>query len=131
MADRKFLPPLGALEVDVVDLFCTIPIGASGAVGTVVGKGVTSVTRNSAGKYTILLSDRYNSFLWGDVSTLDDTNSDATTVGIHTRLFSEAVNNATPTVIIQAVAGDDGAAADPANGATLYVHFKLRNSSVS
>lgn len=131
MANRRFLPPLGALEVDVVELFGKISIGASGAVSSSSGKGIASVVRNSAGKYTITLSDRYNSLLYASAIVLDDTNSDPVTVGIQPRLFSEAVNNATPTIVIQFYNHTDGSAADPANGALVYFTAKLRNSSVS
>lgn len=131
MASRRFLPPLGALEVDVVELFGSITIGASGAVTASEGKGVSSVTRDSAGKYTITLSDRYHKFLCGSAVILDDTNSDPVTVGIQPRFFSEAVNTSSPTVAIQFYNHTNGAAADPASGAIVYFTLKLRNSSVA
>lgn len=131
MASRMFLPYLGTLEVDVVELFGSCVIGASGAVSSYSGKGITSITKSATGKYSVNLADRYNLFLYGSCNLLDDTNSDPATVGVHNRLFSEAVNNATPAVVFQFVAGDDGAAADPAEGATLYFNLKVRNSSVS
>jgi len=131
MANRLFLPFLGCLEVDVVELFGSCVIGASGAVSSYSGKGITSITRLSAGKYSVNMADRYNLFLYGSCNLLDDTNSDPATVGVHNRLFSEAVNNATPAVVFQFIAMDDGAAADPAAGATLYFNLKVRNSSVS
>lgn len=131
MADRSFHPWKGGLEIDPVVLWGTITIGATGAVSSSSGKGIASVVRDSAGKYTITLSDRYNAFLWGSANVLNSTLSDPTTVGIYANLFSEAVNNATPTVVIQFVALDDGAAADPANGAVVYFKLEMRNSSVS
>lgn len=131
MANRRFLPPLGHLEVDVVELFAKITIGSSGAVSASSGKGVASVVRDSAGKYTITLSDRYNSLLDAHAIVLDSANNDPVTIGIQPRLFSEAVNNATPTVAFQFYNHTNGAAADPASGAVVYVSIKLRNSSVA
>jgi hypothetical protein len=132
MANRSFLPPLGHLEVDVVELFGTITIGASGAVSASSGKGIASVVKETAaGQYTITLSDRYNSLLFASAVVLDDTNSDPVTVGIQPRLLSQDVNNATPTVAIQFYDHTDGSAANPASGAVVYVSIKVRNSSVS
>lgn len=42
---------------------CDIPIGATGAVGTVTGTGISSVARNAAGVYQINFVDHYNKFL--------------------------------------------------------------------
>lgn len=131
MANRRFLPPLGHLEVDCVELFGTITIGATGAVSSSTGKGISTVVRDSAGKYTITLSDRYNALLYASGIILDDTDSDPVTVGVQPRLYSQAVNNATPTVVFQFYNHTNGAAADPASGAVVYLNFKLRNSSVS
>lgn len=56
----------------IIDL--DIPIGATGAVGTVVGAGIKSVTRLVAGVYQINFSDNYNKYLgliaelWSPVS---------------------------------------------------------------
>lgn len=131
MADRMFKPGLGSLETGVVDLFCKIVVGSSGAVTSGTGMGIASVTKeSSAGQYTILLSDTYNSLLWAGITLLDDSDSAATTVGIGTRLQAETVSS-TKTVVVQTYALDDGADANPADGAILYVKITLRNSSVT
>jgi len=46
-----------------VRLNVSIPIGATGAVGTISGKGIQSVTRLATGTYQIQLQDNYYSFL--------------------------------------------------------------------
>lgn len=64
MANRNF-PSAGkiySLHVMPVMLDCRIPIGASGAVGTVKGAGIEGVTRLSTGRYRIQLQDNYNRF---------------------------------------------------------------------
>lgn len=131
MADRSWLPYAGTLEVDVVELFCDITIGATGAVSSASGKGITSVARSSAGQYLVTLSDRYNKLMWAHAALLDTADSDPSTVGVFTRIKSESVNSTAHTVTFQCFTGDDGAAADPASGAVLKLCIKLRNSSVS
>lgn len=131
MASRGFLPPLGALEVDVVELFGTITIGAAGAVSASTGKGIASVALTGTGGYIVTLSDTYQALLFAGATLLDDTDSDPTTVGVHIRMHAQAVDNSTPTVRFQCFAGDDGADANPADGAVIYFTLKLRNSTVS
>ncbi len=130
MASRSFHPPLGSLEVDCVSLYCKFVVGATGAVGTTTGKGVTSVTRDSTGQYTVLLADTYNTFLWGAAAILTTTSSDPATVGVLARLEAEAVATS-KTVQFQFYALDDGAVADPFETAVVYIKLELRNSSVS
>lgn len=131
MANRLFIPPLGSLEVGVVKLWCSITVGATGAVTTSSGKGIASVTRNSAGNYTVALSDTYNSLLHASWSLLHSASSDPATVGVFMRTASQAVSSGTaPAVVLQCFTGDDGAAADPASGAVITAEFTLKNSSV-
>lgn len=132
MSSHSFHPPRGSLEIDVVTLFAKVTVGGTGAATLTSGKGVTSVTRNSAGKYTFLLDDAYNAFLYGNAKILHSTLSDPQTVGITANLFSEAVATvAAPTVVFQFQNVATGAAADPASGAVFYVVLHLRNSSVT
>jgi hypothetical protein len=130
MANRMFHPNGGALEQRVVTLYGTATIGASGAVSASTGKGIATIVRTSAGKYTVTLSDSYNSLMYGDCKLLHSTLSDPNTVGIYANLFSTAVTGATPTVVFQFQNVTDGAAADPASGAVIYFKFDLKNSTV-
>jgi len=135
MADRSFIPHGGTLECDVKELFANVSIGASGAptLNTSPGSvGIKSIVRNSAGKYTITLSDSYQKVLWASAQIMDSTNSDPTTVGCVAKLVSENVSNATPTVVIQFYdMATPFTAADPRNGATVLVKLELRNSTVT
>ncbi len=130
MANHTFRPPLGCLEVDVVSLYCKFVVGATGAVGTVTGKGITSVTKDSTGQYSILLDGTYNAFLWGAAGIMTTTSSDPATVGVLARLEAETVAT-TKLVQLQFYALDDGAVADPFETAVVYIKLELRNSSVS
>lgn len=133
MADRMFFREHQSLEIGVTELFCKITVGAAGAVSASSGAGITSVTKeSSAGQYTILLADAYNSLLGAEVTLLHTTDSDPATVAVAARIKSEAVATAAaPTVVIQGYAYDDGAVANFASGAILYVRLTLKNSSVS
>lgn len=114
-------------------LFGQFAVGATGAptLATAASKGITSVVRNSAGKYTVTLQDSYAAFLWADAKLLDATNSDPTTVGCVAKLVSASVNGATATVVIQFYdTVSPFTAADPRNGATVLLKVELRNSSV-
>lgn len=131
MADRSFYLPEGSLEARVCEVYVNLVVGASGAVTSGTGKGVVSVVKESAaGQYTITLQDRYTSLLSASMALLHSTDSDPTTVGVHMRLNSEAVSAATPTVVLQCFAGDDGADANPASGARILVCLKMKNSTV-
>lgn len=136
MANRTFRQPLGSLEVDVVELFCDITVGASGApsptAGTALGygKGISSVTRNSAGRYTIALQDSYNKLLMIETK-LSATTYDPTASASGNFLVSEQVNSSTaPGFVIQFYKGSDGSALDVASGTRVLLWIKTRNSSV-
>lgn len=131
MANRMFYLPEGSLENRVVDVFVDITIGASGAVTSGAGKGVASVVKESAaGQYTITLQDQYSSLLAASIVRIHTADSDPATVGVETRLLSEAVSAATPTVVMQCATSDDGAKANPASGARFLVCLKLKNSTI-
>lgn len=131
MADRAFHPSYRALELEVVHIYAKATIGATGAPTLVsaASKGVASIARNSAGQYTLTLSDKYNSLLWGNVALVSTADSDAATVGVAFRLEAEDVVSA-KTVQFQAHNMADGAVADPASGAVLLIKLELKNTSV-
>ncbi len=131
MANRLWIPDSGSLEVGVVKLWGSITIGTTGSVSASSGKGIASVTLNSAGNYTVALSDTYNSLLHSTWTLVTTADSDPATVGVHMRTDSEDVDHATaPKVVLQCFAGDDGAVAAPASGAVITFEFTLKNSSV-
>lgn len=114
-----------SMQRDMVHVVMKAAIGAAGAptLSTTDAFGVTSITRNSAGKYTILLQDNYPALVSAQAIIL---NSAASAAPI-TQLLSEQVVNATaPNVVVQCL-GPAGAAADPDSGSTLFVHLIMRN----
>ncbi len=131
MANRSYHRIAGALELESVMLWAQVTIGGTGAPTLSRGKGIASVTRNSAGQYKLTLQDAYVLLLDAHVTILDTNSSDPSSVGCLGRVKSQDVANVTaPTVTMQMFASDDGAAADPASGAVLLIKLELKNSSV-
>jgi hypothetical protein len=133
MANRSFHPFKGALEIDVAVLYGQFAVGASGAptLSAQASKGIKSVVRNSAGKYTVTLQDSYAAFLWGAAQILDATNSDPTAVGCTAKVNAASVSGATPTFVVTFYeTATPFTPQDPRNGATVYLKLELRNSSV-
>lgn len=130
--NRTFHKPLGSLEIDVVTIYGSFAVGASGAptIDTQNSKGVASVARNSAGKYTVTLSEPVQKFLFGNVVVEHNNADNVTTAGVIWRQVSNGLTAATPTWVVQFVSTTDGGAVDVANGATVYFKLELRNSTV-
>jgi hypothetical protein len=101
-----------------------VSIGASGAPTILNGKGVTSITRNSAGNYSILLKDNFNVLLDMDVMSISGSSAPAAPV---VGVVSETV---TSTKIVRIQMRDlAGSAADPASGEVLMIRMTCRNAS--
>ena len=79
MADRRFNQFRLSLEPRVVDLFVQMTIGATGSVSgwattdQPYSKGISSVSRTSAGLYVITLDSVYNGLLFADFKLLAAT----------------------------------------------------------
>lgn len=127
MANRRFFQFRYSAQRDVVDLSMKAAIGATGAptISTTDAKGISSITRNSAGNYTVLLQDNYAALMFATAVVMNAT----ATASPCFQLISEQVSNATtPRVIIQFLDAA-GAAADPDSGSTIMFHAMLRNAS--
>lgn len=124
MSNRYMFQFRYSLERDLCDLYAQVTIGSTGAPTLVSAssKGIASIARNSAGKYTVTLSDKYNSLLDMDVLFKSTTGIPAAAdVG----MISADVSGA-KTVVFQCSAA--GVATDPASGATMFIHLALRNN---
>lgn len=110
-----------------VSLYAQVAIGATGAptLSAANSKGIASIARNSAGKYTITLQDNYYSFLCVNASVL--LASGLAACVSQPCVVSQAVQT-TKTVVVQFV-DFAGAAVEVDNGAVLYLEIKLNNSS--
>jgi hypothetical protein len=113
-----------------VDIYCRFAVGATGAptLTSANSTGVVSVTRNSAGKYTVLFQDSYAA-LYGAMATIKLA-SGAPITASSAMMVVRADNSAsaTKTVVVEFLQSD-GTAAEIVSGATVYLHFEFNNSS--
>lgn len=101
---------------DWVDMFCKVPIGATGAVGTLVKDAPIDVTRDSAGTYSLTLPKS------ADVDVRVAIMSAAGTVVTANPTACDG-NAGTCTFVTRNAAGT---ATDPANGDVLRIFVKSR-----
>lgn len=125
MASRSFHEDVLGLEKQRVDLFAVIAIGASGAPTLSRGarKGIQSVVRNSAGLYTITLTDAYAALIGASVAIVQPVAANLQAV-----VVSSSLGAATKTIVIRTQAG--AVATDPASGDQLLVQVCLANGSL-
>lgn len=106
-----------------------ITIGASGAptISPQTSKGIKSITRNSAGDYTVTFQDSYQRLLSFNAHTQNATGiSGAGQVNVKTAGTNVTTQGAGT---VEFVCSTGGTATDPASGDTLYVNFTLSNST--
>lgn len=79
MANRNFASAgkVYSGHVMPVEIDLSIPIGATGAVGTITGAYINSVTRLNTGLYQIKLQDNYNGYYMGSVQFQSPTTGSA------------------------------------------------------
>lgn len=123
MANRNFNRKQ-ALEREVKDLYLEVSFGATGAPTIVSGVGITSITRNDAGDYTIVLDDRYH----GGLKYFDGVLLDAAAEDIYFQLQESRVASATKDLDIFCLTGSS--ATDPSNGSKAYFKFEVKTSTV-
>lgn len=119
-----------AKEAGVFTLFGKVAIGAAGVptINTAQSKAFTSITRNAAGTYTIVLTDTWNRLLSYDVKSILAAGSPAAPT---VYLVSETVATpATKNLVIKFKAPDGTTDTDPSNGTTLLITLVLKNSSI-
>lgn len=126
MAERSFRQFINLFEARPVMLFANISIGASGAPTlNANSRGIKSVTRNSAGDYSIALEDKYTKLLEMNSNFITSTGTDA---ALEPTITSDSSAAAVPLIrIVYRVAA--GTATDPSNGAIALIKMILRNSS--
>jgi len=109
-------------------------IGVGYAVGD--GQGVRSVTRNSAGNWTFVLSDPYAYLVGVEVALISNTTGAVTSPLCPIAIVSGSTNVTTNTALgncgtirLIFMASDGTTATDPADGDTITLHFTLGLSS--
>lgn len=127
MANRNF-NRFQALEKEAKSLYVQVAIGASGAptLNAANSLGVASVVRNSVGRYTITLQDKFNRLLQITESRQLASGPASAVGGMVVR--SQSVDSA-KTIVVEFLDAT-GAAVELANGTTLRLQIDLKNSSV-
>ena len=136
MANRSF-QRLQALDKDIKIIHGQFAVGASGAPTLSASKsvGVKSVTRNSAGDYSVVLgvpggsSDLYSHFFGGYFDIQKSTALGGTTGGMAFQLKGAPTVSTNGTVNFIAL-DKDGAAAEIGSGETVHFMIVLKNSSL-
>lgn len=111
-----------------VTLRAKVSIGAAGAptIQSSTGMAITSITRNSAGDYSILLSEPYASLM--RVQAIFQSGASAPAApGINIR--TDAVSTAAAPIVRITCRNLSGTATDPASGEVMYIAIELNNSS--
>ena len=133
MANRAFVQGKGFLEKGMCTLYCNVVLGATGAVTSFTGQGVKSVTRNSAGNYTVVMQDNYvliknvTSTLRGTASTGTPTAAKAALVIPYNPLPAAAGG---ASFQLQAIRSDTMAAADATDRWFLDLTIEAKDSLV-
>lgn len=113
-------------ERDLVRIVAKITIGNTGAPTLTNAKGIASMTRDAAGKYTVNLKDNYFLFMRANASFISGTSAPAAP---SMNVVSEQVNSASaPKVVIQ-FRDIAGSAADPASGEVMLLEIVMRMAS--
>lgn len=129
MANRQFTQFGLTLEKRVVSIYAKVAIGASGAptLSTANSKGVTSVSRNSAGDYTFTFQDRYVKLMSIKMTAQSSTGLPAAPiVGVK----ANSISTARTLKLVTTTAGG-GSATDPGNGETLFFEFVFGDSTAT
>lgn len=127
MANRRFNQFRYSLENAMCDIYAKVAIGAAGAptLDVAKSKGVASIVRDSAGLYTVTLSDAYVDLFMVQATVELASGSPASELAV-VRAYD--VSGA-KTIQIGFLNGSF-AATDIANGAVLKLKFELKNSRV-
>ena len=136
MANRSF-QRLQALDKQIKVIHGQFAVGASGAPTLSASKsvGVKSVTRNSAGDYSLVLgvpggdSDLYNHFFGMYFDIQKSTALGGTTGGMAFQLKGAPTVSTNGTINFIAL-DKDGSAAEIGNGETVHFMIVVKNSSL-
>jgi hypothetical protein len=125
MANRNY-NRVQALEKESKHLYASVSIGASGAPTLVRKQGIASISRVSAGLYTVTLSDKYNKLMALNICQFKASGAVAAP---HWALRDDSVASA-KTFQVGFLAPDASTATDPDNGVVLSIEIVCKNSSL-
>jgi hypothetical protein len=122
----------GTLEQGIVELYSQVAIGAAGAptINVSRSKGIASITRNSAGNYTIALNDLYQYLMFLDYMIVLGAGdpSAGTNLNCVVRADNSKVSGA-PSIQVEFL-NAAATAVDLASGCTILFDLQFKNSLV-
>jgi hypothetical protein len=121
-----------SIQKKFVTLFGNIPIGSTGAVGTLdptKNLGIKSVVRNSAGKYTITLTQPYNYLMFMDYALVLASGAPSSGSNVNMSIRADNSNSSTPTIVVEFV-GSAGTAVELTSGSVLLISPILKYGTV-
>lgn len=128
MANRNFRSQFSySWAAQAVTLRLHVDIGGTGAptLTSGTGMGVTSITRNSAGDYSILLANNYSVLMGCQV--MFHSGASAPTAPL-VNIESQAVSNLAAPILRLQCRNLSGVETDPASGEAMYIQITLNNS---
>jgi len=137
MANRWFTQFPKTLEKEVCSIYARVTFGSSGAptLDTTNSKGIVSVTRNSAGKYTFVFGtnsgmlDTYNRLLMVETYYDSTGNSGTAPTAPLTYLTGNSIATAGTASLQLVMTNTSGTATDPASTEVWLFKFELKNST--
>lgn len=133
--NQSFRPIWGTLEHKMAILAGNWAIGGTGAVGAKAGGHGLSLTRNSAGNYTVQLLDTEGTatgvpfILYAKASLFNSDANPAGDTDAHA-VYEVSFSSSSGTFVFQCV-DEAGVAADPPSGATVAVHLDVQLSALT
>ena len=114
-----------------VQLFGQVAIGAVGAptLSASLSKGIASISRVSAGLYTLTLSDKYNKAVGWSFGIFKASGAPSAASCVTPVVRALSVSSATPTFQVEFVDAA-GAAVELASGVTVYFSMTFDDSGV-
>ena len=125
-ASRTFDQGMMSWTKGVVKFFVQVNLGSSGAVSSVSGVGVASVTRTAAGRYVVVMTDTFYAGLNCDVR-IERASTSAYGAGKATTFQLIGFTGNTGTFTIQGLNNVTDADAD--DSAVLWLEITYKNSS--
>lgn len=129
MANRRLYQFTYSSIPNPTHVFAKVTFGSTGAPTLTANPFISSITRNSAGDYTLVFRDLWSALL--GVSVVFDSGSSlpaAPAMNVKSNLVATAASKSIEIVFSDL---ETPAATDPASGEIAYLDFVLKNSSAT
>lgn len=129
MANRRFNQFLYSLRKGLTFLEGNFVVGATGAVGTVKGAGIASITKTGTGAYRITCQDAYYRYLAGTWGFIDPTGLVGSSGIVEVQIVGNPNTTAQSKYIDVVMRNAAGSAANPTQGLVFGFTAFLDNTS--